>query len=163
MANELSLYDELSNKRNEAFKKWDTAYNLVKTELESLISSFDDMKNIQNPQFQDLTLKFYCIHLCNYFYFHVRNLLVKKNKGSEILKLLQNGFSNVSNTPSITVMNDLLSYLISDDERKLRNLKDEYKKVNELRNKFAHGASNETNFSITFDEFNQIYEDIKNI
>lgn len=60
-------------------------------------------------------------------------------------------------------MNDLLSYLISDDEKKLRNLKDEYKKVNELRNKFAHGASNETNFSITFDEFNQIYEDIKNI
>ena len=110
-----------------------------------------------------MTLNFYSIHLCNYFYFHVRKLLVDKNNGQEVSKLLTNGFSNVSSTPSPTVMNDILSYLIVDDKERIISLKDEYKKIYELRNKYAHGASSETNYSITFDEYKKIFDDISKI
>ena len=163
MAETLSVYDDLSEKRTANFKKWEKAYNLIKTEVTSLISSFEEIKKIANPQFQTLTLNFYCIHLCNYFYFHVRKLLLDKNKLGEVSKLLTNGFSNVSNTPSIAVMSDLLSYLVIDDNNKMKNLIDEYKKINELRNKFAHGASSETHYSISFDEFEKIFTDVSNI
>lgn len=150
---------EIQKKRDSTFKKWDEDYNLIKSEVEALILSFDDMRRIVNPQFQDLTIKFYCIHLCNFFYFHIRKLLIDKNRGCDIEKLLTNGFSNPSSTPSTTVMSDLLSYLVVDDNT-LRNLCDEYKKIQELRNKYAHGASSETKLSITMDEYKQIYEDV---
>ena len=92
-----TIYTIIENKRKKTFSEWDTAYNTIKTELESLILSIDDIKTIPNPQFQDLTLKFYCIHLCNFFYFHVRKVLVTRNSGTDIEKLLTNGFSNTSN------------------------------------------------------------------
>ena len=149
----------IDKKRNETFAEWEKSYNLIKTEVDSLISSFDDVKKIANPQFQDLTLKFYCIHLCNFFYFHIRKLLVDKNKDDAVAKLMLNGFTNTSNTPSSLVMNNLLSYLVNDDEL-LNSLCEEYKKIQELRNKYAHGASNQTILSISFDEFKKIYEDV---
>ena len=158
-----SVYDEILEKRNVTFEKWENAYNLVKSEVKDLISSFNEIRKIPNPQFQTLTLNFYSIHLCNYFYFHVRKLLVDKNNGQEVSKLLTNGFSNVSSTPSPTVMNDILSYLIVDDKERIISLKDEYKKIYELRNKYAHGASSETNYSITFDEYKKIFDDISKI
>lgn len=158
----ISKCEEIAQKRNDAFLKWDVSYSRIKIEVESLISSFDDITRIPNPQFQDLTIKFYCIHLCNYFFFRIRKLLVDKNINCETKKLLLNGFSNPSNTPSPTVMNDLLSYLVQDDDT-LRSLCEDYKKIQELRNKYAHGASNETNYSITIDEFKRIFEDVSSL
>lgn len=157
-----TIYTIIANKRKKTFSDWKTAYNTIKTELESLILSIDDIKTIPNPQFQDLTLKFYCIHLCNFFYFHVRKVLVTRNSGTDIEKLLTNGFSNTSNTPSESVMNDILSYLITEEE-KLSKLKEEYKKIRELRHKYAHGDSAGTSFSITTDEFKSIYNDISTL
>lgn len=158
----MSFLIELNKKRNKLFEEWDEAYNTIKSELDSLISSFEDIRKIPLPEFQDLTIKFYTIHLCNFFFFHIRKLLVEKNSGNETLKLFRNAFSNPSNTPSPASMNDLLSYLIS-DENSLQTLCGYYKKIQEIRNKYAHGASNETTLNITMDEFKTIYEDVKTI
>ena len=155
-------FREIHNKREEIFEKWNAAYRLIQEEVTSLISAFDDIERISNPQFQDLTIKFYSIHLCNFFYFHVRKLLVEKNRTNDTAKLLTNGFSNSSNTPSCSVMCDLLSYLVN-DERKIRDLSEDYKKVYELRNKFAHGASSETVIPMTMNEYKRIFEEIQSL
>ena len=84
MDSAVSIYNELYKKRKDTFEKWDVAYNLVKSEVTALISSFDEIKKIPNPQFQVLTLNFYCIHLCNFFYFHVRKLLVDRKYPSNL-------------------------------------------------------------------------------
>lgn len=60
-------------------------------------------------------------------------------------------------------MSDLLSYLVIEDNDKTKNLIDEYKKINELRNRFAYGASSETHYSISFDEFEKIFTDVSSI
>ena len=157
-----TFFDELDKKRQETFSKWENAYNTISSELESLIDSLDEIKKIDNPVFQDLTLKFYTIHLCNFFFFHIRKVLVDRNIDNEISKLLLNSFSNTSNIPSPSVMNQLLSYFIS-DEFELKKMCDFYKKIQELRHKYAHGASNETSLNITMDEFRDIYESVKKI
>lgn len=157
-----TFFDELDEKRKKTFSEWENAYNTISSELESLIDSLDEIKKIDNPVFQDLTLKFYTIHLCNFFFFHIRKVLVDRNIDNDTGKLLLNSFSNPSNIPSPPVMNHLLSYLIF-DEFELRRLCEFYKKIQELRNKYAHGASNETSFNITMDEFREIYESVKKI
>ncbi len=154
--------NEIDENRKKIFVEWEKSHDLIKTEVEALISSFENIKTIPNPQFQDLTIKFYCIHLCNYFLFHIRKLLVDKNKNSEAEKLLLNGFTNTSNTPSPTIMYNLLSFLVRNDDT-LNFLCDSYKKIQELRNKYAHGASNETSLSITTDEYKKIYDEITSL
>ncbi len=153
---------EIFEKRDNTFKKWDDAYVLIESEVSSLVSSFEDIKKIENPQFQDLTIKFYSIHLCNYFYFRVRKLLVDRNRNLDVSKLLTNGFSNISNTPSSAVMGDLLSYLVNDN-RKITDLLCDYNKILTLRNKFAHGASSEADVPMTTDEYKRIFEEIKSL
>lgn len=153
---------ELDKKREDIFNGWEKTYNQTKSELKSLIGSFDKIKTIPNPEFQDLTLKFYTIHLCNFFLFHIRKILVDQNKDTKVQNLLRNIFSNPSNIPTPSTMNDLLAYLIKDIDL-LQHLTESYKKIQEIRHKYAHGASNETNLNITMDEFKEIFDNIQKI
>lgn len=152
----------INDKRAEAFTKWDESYSIVRSEVSDLISCFDAIKAVPNPAFQDLSIKFFSIHLCNYFVFHVRKALISKLSACKCDEVLMNGFSNPSNTPTASVMANLLSYLI-DDEAQLEDFVDSYKILYEIRNKYAHGASNETNLSITYDQFKKIFDDTQKL
>lgn len=153
---------KLCKDRQETFEDWEKAYSRTKSEIESLINSFDAIKTIPNPVFQDLTIKFYTIHLCNFFVFHVRKILIDRNKQTKTQNILRSNFSNPSNTPSPSVMNNLLDYLIEDADL-LQCLSEYYKKIQTIRNKYAHGASAETSFNITMDEFKEIFVKIQTL
>lgn len=155
-------FDDVKKKRNDYFDKWDAAYNQTKNEIDELINNFDEIKKLANAITQDLTINFYTIHLCNFFFFHVRKRLVEKCRNKDGEYFLTNGFSNNSWLPPDSIMDQLLSFLIN-DVNTFRDYREKYIKILKIRNKYAHGATNEATSTLTFDEYKTIYEDILKI
>lgn len=154
------MEEKLKKKRSEYFDKWDKAYNKTLEEVNRIVNNLDYIKKNDDPIFQDMSLKFFSIHLANFFYFHVRKKLIEKGINKQDEKLLLTGFTNDSFLPPVNLMDQYLSYL-NIAENKLEELHDEYNILNTLRNKYAHGATGETNVQITFDQFNKYFDDIK--
>lgn len=152
-------FDDVKKKRQEYFDGWKIAYEQTKNEIDELLSSFDEIRKLENAITQDLTINFYTIHLCNFFFFHVRKKLVAECLDKDAEYFLTNGFSNNSWLPPESIMDQFLSFLI-DDEAIFRSYREKYKKILKIRNKYAHGATNETTLTLTFDEYKTIYEDV---
>ncbi|MCI7589589.1 MAG: HEPN domain-containing protein [Spirochaetia bacterium] len=156
------MIDDLYRERSEYFEKWDKAYSRTLDEVNQIVDNLDYLKRNEHPVFQDLSIKFFSIHLANFFYFHIRKKIVDKNLSTQIEKLLLTGFNNESFLPSVKLMDQYLSYL-EVEEKDFLYFHEEYKTLNTLRNKYAHGATAETNVQITFDQFKEYFEKIKSL
>lgn len=155
----LYSFEDVKKKRQEYFEKWNKAYNQTKSEIDELICNFDEIRKLENGIAQDLTINFYTIHLCNFFFFHIRKKLVEKCSNKDTEYFLTNGFSNNSWLPPDSIMDQLLSFLIKDEDT-FRDYREKYIKILKIRNKFAHGATNEATSTLTIDEYITIYNDV---
>lgn len=156
------MIDDLYRARKEYFEKWNKAYLRTLYEVNRIVDNLDYLKRNNDPVFQNLSLKFFSIHLANFFYFHIRKKIVDKNISTQTEKLLLTGFYNESYLPSVKLMEQYLSYL-EVDGKDFQDFHDEYKTLYNLRNKYAHGASIETDVEITFDQFKEYFEKIKSL
>ena len=85
------MEEKLKKKRSEYFDKWDKAYNKTLEEVNRIVNNLDYIKKNDDPIFQDMSLKFFSIHLANFFYFHVRKKLIEKGINKQDEKLLLTG------------------------------------------------------------------------
>ncbi|UTC75142.1 hypothetical protein E4O03_13385 [Treponema sp. OMZ 792] len=143
--------------KNKKFVEWENAYLITSSEITSLINSFTEFNNITDAVSQDLIIKFATIHLCNFFVFTIRKALKDKAVDSN---LVYGAFNNSSNIPSKSLM---AKYLVSLGVEDIDYYSSSYKKVYEIRNKYAHGASGEIQIAITMDEYKELFEKLQKL